>query len=250
MPQPKRRLITGNPYQNTIDKAMGQLASLESSIREATAKNAMVSARVQDKTRRLIVKGYQANSDSVGWHAQIGEGHNYLLKRINITADQNTAPILVLVGRQDALGVRELIPTSELVAVIFSNGSTGFTYSDAFNNDIFARAGDDIFIQVSGAATSHTIIASIEAEMAVPHSVVMTETEKLSRQVAEPAQDVADVEQTPVAVDPEEAERHTNPGTLEDMEESDLYVDGGELAQEDAKVLIPDAGAHLPPHLR
>lgn len=248
-----RRLITGkmNPYQNTIEQAMEKLGAIESAIRGSVDKKLQVNARVQAATRRYMQKGYAANADSVGLHMQTRAGVDNLLKRITLTIDIGTTAILIFVGRQDALGLREVILPAQLTAVTFANGQTGFSYSDAFNNDIFVRAESDIYIQVSGAATSHTIVATLETEECMPHNFQMTEDERLARAVApQDRQDVADIDQTSLTVDPDEVERHTNPDTLEDMEANALYVEGSEPNEDDGRMLIPNASAHLPPHLQ
>jgi hypothetical protein len=259
----QRRLITGklNPYQNTIDRAMQSLASLEESIRKSTLENLRSSAREMRAKRFVLRQGYLAGTNpAVGWMYQNSTDRDYLLKRLNIvfpTAATIAIEWVLQIGGENAAHVREVgsveTPPDATTAKLytFGDGSVGQIYSDSFDNDVYLRAGESMYINVSSGADT-TMIVSIEIEQLVPYNYAMTETERLSRAVAPKVnQDVANIAEVAVTVDPDEAERHVgDPDVLEDMQDSNLYVEGSQLSDDDGRLLIPDAEAHLPDHLK
>ena len=253
MPQPPKPVLAVgqrarriNPYTTTIDMAMDRLAKIEDGIRQSVQEALRATAREMDIQRRVVRKGYAANSDSVGWHEQNRTNHNWVLKRIAIVTDANN-PVVLFVGSPDARGVRELFPATSFTNVTFQNGSAGYVYTDSFDNDIFVRASEDIFIQQSGAALSHLLLVTLEVEEFVPYREQLSESETFAISgtplPAEPAQ-APGVNMTQ---DPDEFERHEAPGTVELLQDDDLDVG---IVTQDAVPLIPDAAAHLPPHLR
>lgn len=258
MPAPKRRLLDEavrkhNPYSDTIAQAMDRLAAIEESLAKELPKALQKMGREKSTRRQVIRKGFQANSDSQGWAIQVPEGRVWTLKRITMVGDANGAYGL-FIGSQDASGLREIIGATQ--AVTFNNGATGFGYSDAFSNDLFARAGDYIYLQflgAAGAAATHTIVATLEVEMDVPVLRNLNEAINYSIQV-EPEElderDEADLITGQSATLPDIA-AHFSPDTEQDMEDDTLLITHSEgAAEQELTTLLPDVSAHLPAHLR
>lgn len=256
MPAPKRSLLPDtakkriNPYGDTIDRAMAHLAAVEAKIDKALLVSLQVKARETNRRRKIIPVGYVANSDSVGWHWQVPQGENYSLKRITLVADAAGTYVL-MIGKPNAQGVREIMGAN--TAVTFNDGTTGNAYSDAFSNDIYVRAGQDVYIQfagAAGAATSHTIVATLEVEEFIPVKRAISEAENLSLQVAPPMSEEDAVDSEPPSIidaQPVPGEHFQSPEDAEELREGSLDV---HATAPESTPLIPDAAAHLPPHLR
>jgi hypothetical protein len=255
MPAPKRSLLPEparkrmNPYGDTLDLAMERLGNIEANIAKALATKMPEKARETNRRRKVILRTYVANGDSAGWHWQVPQGENYLLRRLSLVGDISGV-YMVLIGDANARGLRELI--SATTAVTFADTSTGFAYSDAFNNDIYVRAGQDVYIQFSGSVNGHTIIANLEVEEFVPVKRSVTEDENYAMQM-EPMFDEADApDSLPGMIDahPVPNEHFSSPEEMEELADDDLLAGAAAGNGMPAQPLIPDAAKHLPPHLR
>jgi hypothetical protein len=256
MPTPKRSLLPEparkrmNPYGDTLDLAMERLGNIEANIAKALAIKMPEKARETNRRRKVILQGYVANSDSTGWHWQVPQGENYLLRRLSLVGDISGV-YMVLIGDANARGLRELVNAT--TAVTFGDTSTGFAYSDAFNNDIYVRAGQDVYIQFSGSVNGHTIIVNLEVEEFVPVKRSVTEEENYAIQM-EPVYDEADApDSLPGMIDahPVPNEHFTSPEEMEELADDDLLAGAAATGNGmPAQPLIPDVVKHLPPHLR
>lgn len=249
---PKRTLESGrnrlNPYANTVQEAMNRLGSMQKAIEAMTEENLRISAREQTEQRKLIRHGYAAGSDSVGWHLQNRSGHDWRLRRITVlTNAQLAGPLGLFIGSQGPAGLREVIPTTQLTALTFSTGETYSGYSDAFDNDIYVRSGEDIYLYAcaAGGVTANTILAALEVIEYVPYRDLVTEDETFAMTgTPEPNQP----ERAPSGtIDPDEFQRHEQTADIEAYE-----TDSEDVAPKGKSEggLIPDAALHLPEHLR
>jgi hypothetical protein len=251
LPDEKPRLQTRrrpSPYDVTISQAMDRLTNIEVEIRKSTQTALRSQAREMDMMRRVVRKGYTANSDTVGWHEQNRSNHDWILKRVAIATDANV-PLILFVGSTDARGVREIFPASAFTNFTFANTSQGWVYADSFDNDIYVRHSEDIYIQASGGGTGHLLLVTLEIEEFVPFRTEISEDEAFA--ISGTPMPVSP-EQAPainMTQDPDEFERHETPGSVSLLADDDLAPDDTE-ADMDGRPLIPDASAHLPPHLR
>jgi hypothetical protein len=247
MTEHKRRRLITNPYEATIEQAMDRLGKLESAIRENTATANQEKSRTLSKYRRTIRKGFTANQDLVGWHAQIGAQHDLLLKRITVVAVTQLS-FMLLVGNTNNQAVREFLPSTEFYAVTFQNGSTGFCYSDAFSNEIYVRGNDDLYVHTAdGSPTTHTFQVLIEAEEYVTHERYLSENEITALDYG-PERTSRD--------DPDSEENQNYAGDGIDVDDAHLVNDadgdphvGNTDNDTTSTFLVPDAAAHLPPAL-
>lgn len=258
MPQAKRSLLPEstkrriNPYADTIESAMECLARIEENITKALTVNMQVKARETNRRRKTIRIGFVANSDSVGWHWAVPQGENYLLRRISLVGDV-TGLYALMVGYPNARGLRELMNANNTVT--FNDGSGGFGYSDAFDNTIYVRSGEDVYIQSVAATASgaaHTIVVSMEVEEFIPVKRDITEAENLSYVAPEEMDEADAVDSLPPSIvdaQPVPGEHFMSPEDAEELNSGTLDVHA-HAPNDEGRILLPDVAKHLPPHLQ
>jgi hypothetical protein len=249
-PTTKRRLIDKmpNPYSETIDQAMTRLGTLEEAVRANTEMTLRSEAREMSSKRNLYRPSYVANTDKAGCHYQNRTGHDWLIKRISFSTNAPVnSPFLFIVGSLDIHGIRELMITSA-ATVSTPDGVTAFTvYSGAFDNDLYIRAGQDLWLIEAADSTgiAYTVYANLEVEEYTPYQELFTEAENYAMQ-AGPIHHGVDVDQMGVTADPDEADRHF----VDDEQADDLAAGTVDADSSDERILLPDANSKLPPHLR
>lgn len=257
MPQAKRSLLPEstkrrlNPYGDQIQEAMRCLGEIESKIEQALTVNMQTKARETNRRRKTIRMGYAAGSDSVGWHWAVPQGENYLLRRLALVAD-TTGFYAMMVGYPNARGLRELVNANN--AVTFNDGSTGFGYADSFDNTIYVRSGEDVYIQFvggAGQAATKTIVVSLEVEEYMPVKRDITEAESYSLDVASEMDEADAVDSLPpgmVDAQPVPGEHFMSPEDAEELQAGSLDVHA--IGGNEGTILLPDVAKHLPPHLK
>lgn len=257
----KRRLINPQSYNDTLDEAMGRLKSIEDAILKNNLVQRQEQARTQDLRRRVIRKGFIAGSGPDGWHEGCPRGREWLLKRITVIY-QTVNYCYVMVGNMNSIAVsggslalpttvREVCPVTSNFNY-WTDGTVGAIYSDAFDNDIYVRGGEEIYLGVTtnlAVNASVSMYATLEVEEFVPVERYITEAENLSQHVAnlDTERDELDLDAVGYSGDRPQPEEHY---PIDPEDDGEPLTDDDMPDVQKEQPLIPDVAAHLPPNLR